>query len=161
MKQFRDLSSFVVFMAARRAALPAAEKAGLEAAAKIIAQEARDEIGTYQGAAGPFAAWAPLADSTLNGWRGHPGKIAMGFAPPDNPLLATGDMRDSIGYSVEGLKAVIGSTDPVAVFQELGTSKMPARSFLGGAAFRKAEAAAKAIGKAVAYELAGKPLPKA
>ena len=42
-----------------------AERKALEKAAKIVEAEAKRRIGHYQAQTGPFAPWAPLADSTL------------------------------------------------------------------------------------------------
>jgi HK97 gp10 family phage protein len=121
---------------------------GLEIVAQKIEKTAKAEIGTYQDAAGPFPAWPLLADSTEDR------KAQMGY-PADAPLLATGDMRDSIGHQVEGLEAAIGSTDPVMVFHEFGTSKMPARPVMGPAAFTNKAAIEKLIGAAVVAGLVG------
>jgi hypothetical protein len=120
----------------------------LEAAAVIVETEAKAEIGIYQSGAGPFAQWATLADSTLAE------KERLGYAPPDNPLLRTGDMRDGIQHTVvpaaSGGTAYVGSDDPVAEYQELGTDRIPPRSFLGGALFRKTDEV-KAITGAYVY----------
>ena len=119
----------------------------LEHAARVIEKEAKDEIGTRQDAAGPFEAWAPLADTTIHGFDGHPGKADLGHSPPDyDPLLRKGDMRDSIEHTVIGYEAHVGSNSDVAVWDELGTEKMPARSFLGGAAVRKRDEVGHIIG---------------
>ena len=97
---------------------------------EAMAKEAKEWIGFYH------PGWAPLAESTLEGWHGHPGKIELGYAPPDNPLLRTGDMRDSIQSQAElasyGAEGVIGSESKIALYQEMGTSKIPPRPFLGG-----------------------------
>ena len=37
----------------------------MDRAARIVEREAKAEIGHYQDAASPFAAWAPLAESTV------------------------------------------------------------------------------------------------
>lgn len=111
----------------------------LTEAAKVVQKEAKAEIGTYQSASGPFAAWAELADSTKSD------RVAKGFTEND-PLLRTGEMRDSIEYTVAGREAHIGSDNDKAVWQELGTDRIPPRSFLGGAAFRKGPEIAHAIG---------------
>ncbi len=50
------------------------------------------------------------------------------------PWLRTGGLRDSITHKVEDGAAVVGSTKPVAVFQELGTSAIPPRPFLSSTA---------------------------
>jgi hypothetical protein len=121
----------------------------LDRAARMVQEEAKAEIGTKQDAAGPFAAWAPLADTTVNGFNGHPGKRQLGFTPPDyDPLERSGEMRDSIERTVipASHEAHVGSDSDVAVVQELGTEKMPARSFLGGAAVRKRDEVGHMIG---------------
>lgn len=115
----------------------------LRYAGAFVEQVAKGKIGEYQEQAGPFAAWEPLADTTLSGWdspwgRHFPGKIELGYSPDDNPLLRTGELRESIHHLVEGEMVQIGSDMDIAVWQELGTSKMPARSFLGGAMFESA-----------------------
>jgi HK97 gp10 family phage protein len=75
-----------------------------------------------------FPAWDPLAPSTIED------KAGLGFGPPDYaPLYRTGEMQESISGSAVGLTGVVGSTDPVAVFHEFGTSKMPPRPFLARA----------------------------
>ena len=122
---------------------------GLEKAAQIVEDEAKSEIGTYQGGVGGiFAGWQELADST------KADRVAQGF-PENEPLLRTGEMRDSIDHSVEGLTALVGSDSDIALWQELGTDKIPPRSFLGGAAFRKQDEVAEIIGDAGFAVLAG------
>jgi HK97 gp10 family phage protein len=94
-----------------------------ERAAKMVADKARSVIGSYE------FGWPQLAPATIAD------RIAKGFSPND-PLLRTGELRDSIEYVVEvedggeKVTAEVGSNDPVAEFQELGTSTIPPRSFL-------------------------------
>ena len=47
----------------------------------------------------------------------------------DAPWLRTGALRDSIGVDVGADEAVIGSNDPAALAQELGTRRDPPRPF--------------------------------
>ncbi|HYZ64153.1 MAG TPA: hypothetical protein VE650_17020, partial [Acetobacteraceae bacterium] len=54
---------------------------------------------------------------------------------------------------VDGLQAVVGSSDPAAVYQEMGTSRMEARPFLAPVAAATGEQAARAIGAKVAEAL--------
>ena len=110
-----------------------AKHEALERAALLVADEARAEIGHYQDG------WAQLAESTVED------RIHAGYAP-DEPLLREGDLRDSIGHKVEGNKAIVGSDSEIAVYQELGTDRIPPRSFLASAAHRKAEEVARIIG---------------
>jgi hypothetical protein len=151
MREFSSFAGFAEHLVEMALALPLVERASVEAGTGIILQEARESIGHYQEAAGPFDAWAPLADTTLNGFdsKGHhfPGKIELGYAPPDNPLLREGDLR--------------GSDSDIAVWQELGTSNakhpIPPRSVLGRAAFVKGDAVARSMLLRAGMFLAGLP----
>ena len=153
MTAFKSPGSFAAHLRQVALALPRAEQRGLEAGAVLIEAEAKAEIGRYQDAAGPFEKWAELAAAT------KASRSAAGF-PPNNPLLVTGELLHSIGHRVEGRKAVVGSTSDLAVYQEFGTihaaHPIPPRSFLGASGFRKGEAAAQAIGEAVAHVVAGR-----
>ena len=93
---------------------------GLDDIGKLAQSMAKSYIGSYQHG------WAPLAESTIAD------KAAKGFAVPA-PLLRTGEMRDSIEYEVElaEFEVVVGSHLLIALYQELGTSRIPPRSFLG------------------------------
>ena len=53
-----------------------------------------------------------------------------GAAGHNEPWLRSGALRDSVGAQADGLQAVVGSSDPAAVPQELGTAHIPARPFL-------------------------------
>jgi hypothetical protein len=102
----------------------------LEHACVEIETLAKEKFGEYQDQAGPFAAWAPLAQATVDD------RIAKGYSP-NNPLLRSGETRDSIEHKVSGHEGHVGSDSDVLLFLELGTNKMPARSTLGAAAFEK------------------------
>ena len=143
-----NLEEFIALTAELIIAEEEARLHALTEAAKIIQAEAKDEIGNYQDAAGPFAAWPELADATQER------RTAMGF-PANEPLLMTGDLRDSIEYTVEGHEADIGSNDEKAKYQELGTDTIPPRSFLGGSGFRKADEVAELIGSGAVRALIG------
>ena len=54
------------------------------------------------------------------------------------PWLRTGSLHDSISTQVDEATASIGSADPVAVDQELGTRTIPPRPFLGSTAASEA-----------------------
>jgi phage gpG-like protein len=117
-----------------------AERAGIEAAAQIVQTEAKRVIGTYD------YGWPPLKEATI-------ARKANG----DTPLLETGEMRDSIEYTViNDHEAEVGSNSDKAVWHELGTSKIPARSFLAGAAIEKAHEASRVIGISVAAAIASR-----
>lgn len=149
-------------------AVKEAERLAMEKATRIVQREAKREIGHYQDQAGQFVAWAGLADSTLAD------KDRKGYGTPD-PLLRTGNMRDSIERRVEQsgflgvTEGAVGSDSDIAVYQELGTfgphpgpngQHIPPRSFLGGAAFRKAEEVAEVLGSGVVAALVGDKVHK-
>jgi phage gpG-like protein len=91
--------------------------------AVTVRDKAKESIGTYN------YGWPPLAPET----------VARKGA--DTPLLDTGALRDSISafvqmHSVGHGRAVVGSNEDTAVWQELGTSRIPPRSFLVSSAMR-------------------------
>jgi hypothetical protein len=144
-REFATLEGFIKHLATLPAAVERATPTGLEAAAALIEKTAKDEIGHYQEADGPFNAWLPLSGATLEGFYAEgigyvPGKEELGYAPPDNPLLRDGDLRESYGHQVAGYEASIGSPSLIALWQELGTPDarfpIPPRSVLGVAAYR-------------------------
>jgi phage gpG-like protein len=52
----------------------------------------------------------------------------------NTPLLETGELRDSIEWTASGLEGQVGSNNDKAVWHELGTSRIPPRSFLASSA---------------------------
>lgn len=128
MKEFQSFGAFAAHLGRTAAMGEEVSHFATESAAKIIRDDARSRIGEYQDAVGGFAAWSKLADSTIAD------RVSKGFTP-DDPLLRTGDMRDSITETVHGTKAVIGSDSPIALYQEQGTVHIPPRPFLGPAGY--------------------------
>lgn len=158
LQTFNSLGDFATFlMRQETVVIPALEK-GLERICILIARTAKREFGTYQPEVGPFPKWAPLAETTLYGWGPFPGKIDLGYAPPDNPLLREGELRDSIDYVVHRLEGVIGSPSQIMVYDEFGTEKMPARPVLGPAAFRNKEHIRELAGVAIVSGLIGQDM---
>ena len=94
----------------------------LNVSGALMEQKAKEYIGEYQPAVGNLPAWAPLADSTVAE------KSRLGYA--EDPLLRTGEVRDSITMKTDQHGVTVGSDNPVAAMLEHGTSKMPPRSFL-------------------------------
>ena len=78
-----------------------------------------------------------------------------GAAGHDEPWLQSGALRDSVGAQADGLQAAVGSSDPAAVPQEMGTHTMPPRPFLAPVAAGMGEDVAWAIGAEVAAALRG------
>ena len=121
----------------------------LEKAAKVVEKRAKAKLGEYQEAAPPFAGWAELADYTKED------RVRQGF-PENDPLLRTGEMRDSIEHVVMDGEAQVGSNSDIAVYQELGTATIPPRSFLGGAAAESVDKIIAIIGEDSVMALTGK-----
>lgn len=95
-----------------------------------VAQDAKDLLGHYHRQnTGPFRPWKELAQST------KVERVYKGFTE-NEPLLRTGDLRDSISSVPTKTGFVVGSTSQIAVYEELGTTKIPPRSFLGLAMYR-------------------------
>jgi hypothetical protein len=109
--------------------------------AKAITAKSKAVLGSYE------YGWPPLQPETV-------ARKATG----DSPLLETGEMRDSIGYTIiePGKRAEVGSNSDIAVYQELGTETIPARSFLAQTGARHGKAAAELAGAIVAASIADK-----
>ena len=106
------------------AELPAIERDLHESGPKIIERACQIVQAKAKAAIGKnHEMWPPLAESTIAD------KARHGFPTP-KPLLRTGEMRDSIEYVVHGNEGAVGSNSEIAVYQELGTSHIPPRSFL-------------------------------
>ena len=131
MTQNVSLTGMASILVRAAAAMPMASHHAIEKAADLILEKIRSEPGEYQTGAGPFASWAPLAQSTLDD------KAQKGWPSP-SPELRSGDLRDSYEKTiVSNHEAAVGSNSDIAVYQELGTSKMPPRSIIGIAAVKK------------------------
>jgi hypothetical protein len=109
---------------------PAAAMNGMRDAAAIVLAETRASLGTYQGAAGPFAGWAPLAAST------QAERLRLGY-PADEIFIRTRELQESyeIGEEPASLTVGVGSELPRALALEVGdpARNLPPRSILGRA----------------------------
>lgn len=126
---FGSCAAFAGFVTELAHHMDKSEKHILEHAGKTIRDEAKRVIGTYE------YGWPPLAASTVE------------RKGADTPLLETGEMRDSIAFNVQHREVRIGSDEEKAVYHELGTSKIPPRPFLSGAAMHKEKELVHAIGE--------------
>lgn len=150
MKEFNSILGFVEYLTTLAVVEQAAMKHGLDKAAALVEQTAKNKIGQYQPQVGPFIAWPDLAEST------KADRVKQGYSE-DEPGLRSGDMRDSIGrtLSTDGMEAQIGSNDDKLVYFELGTSKQPPRSVLGGATAEKIQEINEILGRSVYAALIG------
>lgn len=129
-QEFESLETFAAHLVGAAVAMKLAKHRALDTAVKLIAADARAQIGVYQPAIGAYPEWAPLAQSTEDQ------KATLG-APPDSPLLRFGDLKKSFRSQViSDDEAIAGSTDPTLDYHEFGTSKMPPRPVLGPALFK-------------------------
>jgi hypothetical protein len=128
-----------------------ADHRSLVRATDLLQKKAKDKIGQYQPEAGEFVAWAELAESTKQD------RERQGY-PENEPLLRVGILQESIETLVlpdEGL-GYVGSNSDIAVWQELGTTKIPPRSFLGSTAVENLEAIVNIVGETSVVALVGK-----
>lgn len=153
MREFSSLGRFAEHLLALQVTEVVALHKGLERCAQHVETTAQDAIGHYQAAVGPFPEWAPLAPATVAD------RVRQGFSP-DDPLLRTGDLRDSITHQVGALEAVIGSESDVALYQEMGTETIPPRPFLGPALIHNENRIKRILGEAaLSGLLGGAPMP--
>jgi hypothetical protein len=119
----------------------------LDRCGKLVAKEVYRVIGTYD------YGWPQLGPSTQSQ------REFLGFEPND-PLLRTGSMRDSVWYKVEHDQVTIGTDNQIAVWQELGTTRIPPRPFLEGALHQKTPEVLDVIGRTVVGHLSGEAREK-
>ena len=150
MKSFENMGQFAAELVAIEVGFHMQLARGLEKIGSIVEKTAKDEFGVYQEAIGPFPRWEELADSTKQD------RVSKGFTEND-PLLRSGALRDTVGHQTDAdkLETVIGSTSDIAVYQELGTEKIPPRPFLGPAVESNHEAIKKIVGGAAVKGLLG------
>ncbi len=133
-------TQFLALLERATAETPIAAAGALTETMEALKVEARAYIGHE------LPEWPPLAASTVAekerlGYVGHVSET--------DPLLRTGHLRESIEVSIDGLTGVLGSTEPVALWQELGTSRIPPRPFLSLALFHSQPIAAPLFGRAL------------
>lgn len=141
MKSLASFAALAAEMTAMATRIEHGQHEALEAAAKVIETEAKDVIGTYR------YGWPQLAEAT------QAARAAAGHSPND-PLLVKGELRESITHKVvDSRNAYVGSNSDIAVYQELGTKKIPPRSFLLGAATHKEREVQQLMGRKVYTKL--------
>jgi phage gpG-like protein len=148
--KFGSIAAFVAFLETRPRAVEEAEKLGLDAAGKMLRREARDMIGEE------IPQWADLAPATVQEKQrlGYTGQVSA-----TDPLLRTGELRNSIDYEVGEHKVTLGSTDPIAPFQEHGTAKIPPRPFIGSTMYRSGKDAGGLVANYIMGAVVGKDGP--
>jgi hypothetical protein len=112
----------------------------IAAACQLVCTEAKRVLGVG------YIEWAPLSPETLAHKTG-PG-----------PLKESGQLHDSIGWTAKGNEGWVGSDDDRAIWHELGTFRIPARSFLAAAAMRMESKIHTMAARAAVAVLAGRGL---
>lgn len=146
--EFSDLAKLAAHFATLHNAQVKSLEYALDKCAERIENTAKEEIGHYQSAVGPYPAWAQLAEST------EEQKAKDGY-PANSPLLASGEMQKRIQREVVGLTAIIGSTDKKLVYHEFGTIRIPPRPVMGPAAYRNKDFILKTVGHAAVVGIVG------
>ncbi len=108
-----SLLQFAAKLTAAQHAVDATIPEIIEAACRMLCEQAKSEIGV------PGWGWPPLAPDTL----ARKGNI-------NTPLLETGELQESIAWNSSGAEGFVGTNDDKAAFHEFGTSRMPPRPFL-------------------------------
>ena len=149
MIRFASMSAFVNHLARLPVAVEVAEVEGLKQATRLLRDRARETLGTYQDAVGPLPAWPELAAST------QAERSLKGYTPND-PLLRSGELRDSIHDEVTDDPHGRVFTDSLyAADMEFGSRRSPPRPFMGVAVYRHGDEAAAKVGEAVAAAYSG------
>lgn len=137
-----DLDMFAREMSFASAKIAAEIEIGFHIIVKEIEEIAKEEIGVYQPAVGPFEAWAPLAEST------KADRVRTGYTE-DDPLERSGELKNSIESEVVGLVGIVGTKSEIGLWQEMGTDRIPPRPFIGPAYVRKIDPLMESIGRAI------------
>lgn len=109
----------------------------LEEGSLLFENSAKAAIGTYE------YGWPQLAESTQEQ------RVSLGYSA-NEPLLRTGDLKNSITHNADDKEAYVGTDLEYAKYHEFGTSKIPARPFLGGAIMQEEHHIPEVVHKALA-----------
>jgi hypothetical protein len=141
-----SLTGFAAFLTGIVVESDHLNREALKEGCKVLQEESKRVIGTYD------YGWQQLAEATKKD------RVSKGY-PENEPLLRTGAMKESIEFTViNAHEAEVGSDSDIAVYQELGTSTIPARSFLAGAASDKEKEIVTILAEhSLAPLLGGKP----
>lgn len=124
--EFRGLNELIAHTVKVAALCDEAVHEGLEGVTSKLLSDTRATFGHYQEGAGPFGAWPELAERT------KADRVALGFSEND-PLMRSGELRDSYYKLVQGMEGGVGSDLGKALGMEIGDpiKNIPARSTIG------------------------------
>lgn len=100
--------------------IQAGRDAVLLAEAERLKVEAQAMFGLYP----ENGEWDELKDATQRA------RERQGYEPND-PLLVTGELKESVECKVKGRSGFVGSNDPIMFYQEIGTETIPPRPVFG------------------------------
>jgi len=150
MKEYKSFGALARALRENLAALEVAKAMAMEISAVAIVGHAYDEIGKYQrDDMGPATPWPDLKIGTQKD------RVRHGFEP-DEPLLRSGEMRSSIEHVASATGLIVGSHDPIALYQEIGTNHIKPRAFLTPALHRNIPFIMQTVGQAIEDALSGK-----
>lgn len=140
MKEFANLGAFSKQLEKVTAQYTNREHKALDFIGQRIEDKAKEAIGHLQAGGGGFQSWPELAEATKTDKE----KKGFVFNEQYNPLYRTGELKESIHHVVAVLnsefgRVFVGSPLDIALFQEMGTKTIPARSFLGLTMFKEKE----------------------
>ena len=125
------IGTFVARLAKWQSHVEVNNKRILKRAGEMLEREAKSAIGTYK-----------------YGWPRLSAKTVARKRTGDSPLLETGGLRASYGHTmVDDHNVEMGTNDQKAVWQELGTSRIPPRPVVSNAAQRQGPHIAKMAGE--------------
>lgn len=149
MKEYKSFGDLARALDRNLGELQVGFAAAMEISAIAVTGAAQAAIGQYQHEdMGPAQPWEELKDST------KADRVRQGYSEND-PLQRSGELRDSISHQAGQREFVVGSTEPVALYQELGTPTIPPRAFLATALHRNVPTILRTVGKAAEESLAG------
>lgn len=154
MKTYKSFGALAKTLAGCVARMEMSLAVAMEAGAVIVEEAAKAEIGHYQREnmgddRGRWEGWAELKPATKKD------RLRQGYDEND-PLLRSGEMRDSIEHVSTMKYFVVGSKSDILLWQELGTARIQPRSVLALALFRSTPLVMRLIGKTIEKTLAGK-----
>lgn len=147
-----NLRAFADHIRRVREEMPETKTVALRRGAETVRDAAKDLIGTETDV------WAPLADATVEEKQrlGFTGKVSA-----TDPLLRTGELRASIQVrEVTPEHALVATDDPIAGFQEFGTTRIPPRPFIGTAVFQQEHHVVAEMGEVLTAGLRNRPIPR-
>jgi len=142
MKEFKTFEEFGNHIKKVIASEAIYKKATLTILGKFIQDASKRKFGHYQPDHGLFEEWAELKDATQEQ------RQREGYSPND-PLYRSGELMESIEFSVVTNSVFVGSKNPIMAYQELGTNHIPPRPVLGAAMFENRDKIKKIVAQSV------------